>query len=212
MSSKGAPVHSIEPQLYVAAQKAKLDGVTCLIIGNGSDYVFGGMDKLLSKDWKYEEFKNRYMYLNPQIVLNEFVSVDDFFKPYMVGEEDIDFVSIIKGPAIDESYSSYENAFSAAGIKYVDPYSKLKMNQDWDLQRIRNGESKYLIRELFSTKYPNLPVPEKLPMPRPVDFYFKDWSGPTRSEFRKDIPIKQLSGNQKWQLYCLEKFLEVYDS
>ena len=57
MKSKGAPVHSIEPQLYVAAMQAKKDGITRLIIGDGSDYVFGGMDKLLSRDWNYEVYK-----------------------------------------------------------------------------------------------------------------------------------------------------------
>lgn len=48
-------------------------------------------------------------------------------------------------------------------------------------------------------------------MPRPVDVYFKDWAGPTRPEFRKDIPMDKLSGNQKWQLWCLETFLNTYD-
>jgi glycerol-3-phosphate cytidylyltransferase len=48
-------------------------------------------------------------------------------------------------------------------------------------------------------------------MPRPVDAYFKDWQGPTRPEFRRDIDMTQLTGNQKWQLYCLEQFLNMYE-
>ena len=59
-------------------------------------------------------------------------------------------------------------------------------------------------------KYPNIPLPEKHPMPRPVDEYFKDWKGPTRKEFREDIDIKKYSGNQKWLLWCLEQFLNEY--
>ena len=47
------------------------------------------------------------------------------------------------------------------------------------------------------------------PMPRPVDVYFKNWSGPSRLEFRKDIKMNKFTGNQKWQMYCLERFPET---
>ena len=59
MRSKNAPVHSIEPQLYQAAMQAKEDGVTHLIIGDCSDVLFGGLDQLLSKDWKFIDVKKR---------------------------------------------------------------------------------------------------------------------------------------------------------
>ena len=85
------------------------------------------------------------------------------------------------------------------------------MGNPLDLNRVRNGESKYLIRELFSKCYPEIPVPEKTPMPRPVDEYFKNWKGPRRVEFRDDIDMSKLSGNQKWQLYCLEQFLNMIE-
>ena len=58
-------------------------------------------------------------------------------------------------------------------------------------------------------KYPEIPVPNKVPMPRPVDVYFKNWEGPTRPEFRKDLDLGKFTGNQKWQMYCLERFLEM---
>ena len=48
-------------------------------------------------------------------------------------------------------------------------------------------------------------------MPRPVDIYFKDWAGPTRPEFRRDIDMSILTGNQKWLLYSLEQFLNMVD-
>jgi glycerol-3-phosphate cytidylyltransferase len=60
-------------------------------------------------------------------------------------------------------------------------------------------------------KYPEIPVPEKIPMPRPVDTYFCDWEGPTRPEFRRDIDMSKYTGNQKWQMYCLEQFLNMYE-
>ena len=45
METKQAPVHSIEPQVYEGALHAKADGVELMIIGDASDYVFGGIDQ-----------------------------------------------------------------------------------------------------------------------------------------------------------------------
>ena len=98
-----------------------------------------------------------------------------------------------------------------ADMPYYDPYARLKMADKLDLYRIRHGEPKYLIRELMAKKYPDIPVPSKNPMPRPVDKYFENWGGPKRPEFRKDIDMSKFTGNQKWQMYCLEKFLDMIE-
>lgn len=211
MESKGAPVHSIEPQLYYAAKCALQDGVSCLVIGDGADYVFGGMDGLLSKDWKYDEYVDRVTYVKPADVLINPVELADVFEQYRVGDEGVDFLRFYNEIVTDESYASYANAFQAAGIDYIDPYEDLKMGIPLDLERIRAGDTKYIVRELFKKCYPNLPVPEKLPMPRPVDSYFKNWPGVTRREFRNDIDYSKMTGNQKWLLYCLERFLNKYE-
>lgn len=210
LKNKCAPVHSIEPQLVVAAKQAKVDGVECMIIGDGSDYVFGGMDKLLSHDWEFDEFVNRYTYIKPAEVLNEPADISYLFERYRKGEG-IDWLQFLYDVSTEESYGSYMNAFETAQIDYFDPYANLEMAEPLDLQRVRNGESKYLIRELFKKKYPNFPVPEKIPMPRPVDFYFADWKGPTRPEFKKNLDMKKFTGNQKWQLWCLERFLNLFE-
>lgn len=211
MKHKGAPVHSIEPQICQAALQAKADGVEIMVIGDAADYVFGGMDGLHAKDWTYEEFKTRCMYVNPNDVLNESYDMDYAFSKYKVGEKGIDFIGLMHEYTDIESYASYENAFETAGMDFIDPYEILKMSQPLDLSRVRNGESKYIIRALFKMKYPDIPVPQKNPMPRPVDEYFRNWTGPSRVEFRKDIDMSKYSGNQKWLMYCLEKFLNMYD-
>ena len=210
MISKGGPVHSIEPQIYQGALQAKADGVDLMIIGDASDYIFGGMDKLLSKDWSFDAFMKRYIYVNPYDVLKEPVSVQYLFERYRKGDG-IDFVEILDKLATQESYGSYDNAFLTAGLDYFDPYEKLKMAAPLDLERVRRGESKYLIRELFRLRYPDFPVPEKIPMPRPVDAYFSDWNGPTRSEFKENIDISIYNGNQRWLMWCLEQFLNMID-
>ena len=198
MKEKGAPVHSIEPQIYKACMQAKEDGVEVMLIGDGADYVFGGMDKLLSGNWTYESFIERYMAINPKDVLVNPV-------------DGIDILEFMDGPVTIESYSSYENAFKTAKLDYCDPYDIMKMKDKLDLDRIRKGESKYLIRELFKMRYPELEVPTKIPMPRPVDKIFENWEGPKRKEFRKDIDMNKLTGNQKWQLWCAELFLNIND-
>lgn len=209
MRGKAAPVHSIEPQILQAALQAKEDGIEMMFVGESSDLIFGGMDGLLAKDWTVDEFMNRYIFTKPEEVLAEPVSMRYVFERYRIDTDKIDFLAFMDDIFSIESSSSYLNAFNVAEMPYYDPYAKLKMAEELDLNRVRNGESKYLIRELMAKKYPEIPVPNKVPMPRPVDAYFKTWEGPKRSEFRKDIDMKKYTGNQKWQMYCLEKFLEM---
>lgn len=59
-------------------------------------------------------------------------------------------------------------------------------------------------------KYPETPVPQKKPMPRPVDAYFEKWEGPKRSEFKENIDIQKYTGNQKCLMWCLERFLDMH--
>ena len=209
MENKGAPVHSIEPQIYQAALQAKADGIEVMVIGDAADYVFGGMDGLHAKDWTYDEFKNRCIYVKPEEVLAEPYDMDYAFAKYKKGNNGIDFISLMHEYVDIESYASYENAFKTANMDFVDPYEVLKMAKPLDLDRVRRGESKYIIRALFRMKYPEIPVPQKNPMPRPVDEYFKTWKGPNRAEFKKGIDITKYSGNQKWLMYCLERFLNI---
>lgn len=208
MISKGGPVHSIEPQICQGAKQAKADGVDLMIIGDASDYIFGGMDKLLSIDWSFDAFVKRYIYVNPFEVLKEPISVRYLFERYRRGDG-IDYVEILEKLATQESYGSYDNAFITADLDYFDPYEKLKMAEPLDLNRIRSGESKYLIRELFKMRYPDFSVPEKIPMPRPVDKYFADWKGPKRPEFKDNLDISKYDGNQRWLMWCLEEFLNM---
>lgn len=60
-------------------------------------------------------------------------------------------------------------------------------------------------------KYPEFKIPEKIPIPQPVDKIFEDWEGPKRNNFREDIDSSNLTGNQKWKLWCAELFLKEFD-
>ena len=208
MRHKFAPVHSIEPQIYKAAEMAKADGVQLMIVGESADLIFGGMDKLISPIWTFDAFVKRYTFLAPELVLTNPVDQTELFEKYRQEENGIDVLKFMDEVFSIESSSSYLNAFGAAWMPYYDPYAKLIMAEPLDMNRVRNGEPKYLVRGLYAIKYPELEIPFKIPMPRPVDAVFKNWSGPKRPEFRKDIDMASLTGNQKWQLWCAECFLD----
>lgn len=202
------PMHSIEPQLLKACRQAKADGVERMVYGDCADMAFGGLDRFVSREWDYEEFIQWYTFLDPASVLKEPVDMHGVFEPYRRGHK-IDYIGFMRTEFVAESTKCYYDAFDLAGVAHTDPYERF--TTELDLSRIRAGESKYLIRELFAMKYPGLPIPEKVPMPRPVDFYFQDWKGPTRPEFKRDLDMSHFTGNQKWQMWCLEFFLNLFD-
>ncbi len=105
------------------------------------------------------------------------------------------------------------NAFAVAGMLYYDLYGRLEMVDELDLFRVRLCEAGHRIREIMYKKYPEIPVQNKILMSRPVGAKFKTWEvQTTRLEFRKDIDMSKFIGNQKWQMYCLEKFLEMNEN
>lgn len=209
MKHKGAPIHSIEPQIYKAALQAKQDGVTRLVFGESADAIFGGLDGLMSKDWLFDEFVDRYIYVKPEEVLVEPITILEPFERYRIGDS-IDFYKFVSEFFYVESVGSYTNALSLADVEFVAPYVKMRLDAPLDLKRIRSGESKYLVKELFTKLYPDTNIPPKIPMPRAVDQWLEDWEGPKRNEFLPDS-IKGFSGDQKWLIYCLEWFLNLLD-
>ncbi|WP_302368605.1 asparagine synthase-related protein [Brachyspira aalborgi] len=210
MKYDGVPIHSIEPQLLKAANMLKKTGLEKIFTGASSDFIFGGYDKLLSKDWTYIDFIKRYTFVDPNLVLKEPISMENIFLPYKNGSN-IDFLEFMQNVSLNELHTSYINAFSCGNIKYIDPYSYMFMKEPLDLHKIRSGQSKYLIRELFKKRYPEIEVPEKIPLPRSVNDWLKNWEGPKRKEFKDDININNFTGDQKWLIFCLELFLNLHD-
>ena len=106
------------------------------------------------------------------------------------------------------SSGAYINAFKKAEVTWFDPYARLGMEKPLDLRRVRSGDSKYLLRDLFRKRYPGLEVPEKIAMPRAVNQWMKDWEGPKRAEFIKGC-ADGLTGEQRFMIYSLERFLNL---
>lgn len=211
MLQDGCPVFANEPQVYSLVRRMKRDGLNTVIFGDNADLVFGGYDKLLSKDWSYNEWIKRYTFLEPEVILNDSLSMDNVYRKFSLNGHEIDYIKFMDEILASSSSAAYINAFEYAEMQYLDPYAYMKMSHPYDLQRIRAGESKYLIRELFRIKYPDIPVPEKIAMARAMDQWLKDWQGPVRSEFKENC-IEGLTGEQKFLVYSLERFLNLIEN
>ena len=209
MKHKGAPIHSIEVQIYKAALQAKADGFDNIIFGETADTNYGGMSGLLSKDWTFGEFVNRYSYVLPYYVLKDSELVLKPYKDY-VNQGIVDCHNFQRNVFLCESMGSYTNACETAGINLVAPYALTYWDSDVDYVRIRNGENKYLVRDVFNKLYQNFAIPPKLPMPRAVNEWFANWEGPKRKEFWENC-ITPLNGDQRWLVWCLEKFLDLIE-
>lgn len=209
MKHKGAPIHSIEIQIYKAAMKAKEDGFDTLIFGESADVNYGGFNKLLSKDWTIGEFIDRFCYVLPYKVLkSQRIIMEPVIKYSNNGY--VDFHEFARNHYFAESMGSYYNAMLCAGMNFVAPFANTMMGEPLDIERVRKGENKYMIREIYERLYPRFEVPEKIPMPRPMNEWLNNWEGPEREEFLPNC-AKRLLGDQKWMIYCLEQFLNFIE-
>ena len=209
MEHKGAPIHSIEVQIYKAALKAKEDGFERLIFGENADIIYGGMNGLLQKDWLFGQFVDRYTYVMPYRVLKESELI---LEPFLEFERDghIDGHEFINKYFRQEALGTYHNACETAGIKFVGPYSLTKWAGQIDYGRIRGGDTKYLVREVFQRLYPDMKMSSKIPMPRPMNEWMADWCGPVRPEFWPHC-TDDMTGDQRWMVWALERFLNILD-
>ena len=207
--NKKSPFHSIEPQIYKTLLTAKNDGCEYVLCGENADAIFGGFDGLLSVDWTLKDFIQRYSYVSPYDVLKQPIDTSHIYIPYV--NSGILFVhEFMNNVFAEESLNSYINPANILNINLITPFAYMKMGCELDLERVRNGENKYLIRELFSQRYNGLEPNKKLPMPRAIGVWLKNWEGPKRDEFRK-FDINELKPDQKWLVYILEQFLNMLD-
>lgn len=207
MKHKGAPIHSIEVQIYKAALQAKADGLDTLIFGESSDVTFGGMSGLLSKDWTFGDFVERYSYIMPYKALKKYVLASEVYERYE-NKGMIDPHEFCRDFFYREGFGSYDNSSKCAGVDSVAPFSECYMAVPIDYSRIRSGENKYLVREVFQRLYPNFAAPPKTPMPRPMNEWLANWQGPTRPEFWSHC-TDTMTGDQKWLVWALERFLNM---
>jgi len=210
MLKKGSPLHALGVAIYKAAACAHGEGVQTLLVGNGADSTFGGMDKLLCKDWGYQEFIRRYTYVEPSRVLRDPKSIEHVYATYKRGDTvDVQgFLKTVHGRGIIQVF---DNSISAADCVVEEPYEHLHLGIPLDMNRIRSGEPKYILRKVFADLYPGWEIPDKIAFARPMDAWLSRWKGPTRREFLPNSDLDQFTGEQKWLIFCMERFLNLMD-
>lgn len=125
MKHKGAPIHSIEVQIYKAALKAKSDGYDKFIFGESADCNYGGFSGVLSKDWLFGEFVSRYSYVMPYGVLKDSELILEPYKAFCMKDGYIDVHAFFRDFYQIESMGSYANAVSCVGGGYK-PHSPIQ--------------------------------------------------------------------------------------
>lgn len=211
MANKGSPLHAVEVPLHLAALRARELGVGGLLVGNGADSTFGGMDKLLCVDWSFSDFMKRYLFVDPALILKDPTDLSGTFAPYRKADGiDVQrFLREVHGQGIVQSF---ENAIHSAGLDIVAPYEAMTHDGALDLDRIRAGEPKYLLQQLFRDLYETTDVPDKVPFARPMDVWMAGWSGPknSRREFRPDVAtqLASMSGEARFLVWCLTEFVD----
>ena len=210
MKAKKSPLHAVEVALHKVALAARADGIATLVAGNGADSTFGGMDKLLSRDYTLESFYQRYTFVDPCKALKECVDMRHVYEPF-IKDGLIDTQQFLKRVHSIGIIQSFNNAIRSANLDLFEPFEHVYYGKPLDLVRIRRGESKYILRELFKELYPGIAIPDKIPFARPMDAWLKNWPGPHRAEFRFAVDYARLSGDQRWLVHCLEEFLDMLD-
>lgn len=72
--------------------------------------------------------------------------------------------------------------------------------------------TKYLVRGLYAIKYPDLEIPFKIPMPRPVDAIFKNWAGPSGGAISKRYPNgRTYRESEVAAMGCAEQFIKLIE-
>lgn len=208
MRVKKLPIHPCEIPVYMCCKRAQEIGVQVLFSGWGADTHFGGMDKLMSKDWSIDEFKQRYEYCSSiQQTENE-----DHYKPFVNDNNSINVYDFLTYNYHVMTLRSFFYIPELCGLLHVPLWSFLKA-EDLDLVRIRS-EPKYIIQEAFKILYPSFEPTEKLPFTRPTDLYMKKhFSDYTYCDKLKIYSQKiknniiETTGQQKWMIYILNRFI-----
>jgi hypothetical protein len=210
MVHKRSPLHPGEVGLHAAARQAAADGVGTLVVGNGAESTFGGLDELLSRDWDFDAFVKRYTFMDPAAVLADPVDVTSVYERYRSGRgvNVQGFLETVHGQGVAQALHS---SIGAAGVAVARPFEQLALPGRLDVALIRNGQGEHLLRGVFRRLYPGLEAPEKIESAPPMDQWLAGWEGPSRAEFRAGLELEALTGGQRWLVYCLERFLTLLD-
>ena len=95
---------------------AKEMGIDVIVFGDCADSEFGGMDKMLSRDWKFEEWIDRFTFVKPESVLVNPKDMRIVYENYRENGDNVDFIKFIKEVYTTSASGAYTNAFRCANF------------------------------------------------------------------------------------------------
>jgi len=210
MSVKKNPIHPCEIPVYMCCKKAKEMNINVLLSGWGADTHFGGMDKLISKDWKLYDFKKRYEYCPRIKEDNEFL--DNSYKKFINKNNIINTQEFLTYNYHIMTIKSFFYLPELFGLLHLPLWGYIGLNHELNIKRVRNGEPKYVILEAFKILYKNdnINITNKIPFTIPTDIYMKEHFNDIKyhNKLKKYIDNnKNLSAQQLWMVYILNRFL-----
>ena len=211
MKVKKNPIHPCEIPVYMCCLKAKELNIKLLASGWGADTHFGGMDKLLSKDWNFDDFKKRYEYC-PRINKTNTL-LDKTYCKFINNKGIVDTQGFLTFNYHIMTIKSFFYIPELCGLIHLPLWGYLGLKGNLDLDKIRNGHPKYIIREAFELLYKddNVELTSKIPFTRPTDiymnkyFYQDEYYDSLKEYIKKNI---NLTSQQKWMIYCLNRFIK----
>jgi hypothetical protein len=208
LKAKKAPLHPCEVPVYAACLQAKELGIQAILTGWGCDTHFGGMDKLLSHNFTSSiDISERYCYLQPSKILKNPIDVIPEFDKYMDSNGIFNTQKFL-----DENYhgmtiQSFFYIGGLAGLIQYTPWGRLTSMVPYDINRVRNGEPKHLIRDCFKYLTNNsVPITEKIPFTRPD--YITNLDVLSNPIFRTNLDCTKFTQHQKWMIFI---FCQFYD-
>lgn len=207
MRVKKSPLHPCEIAVAEALQCAQTLGINIVFAGWGCDTYFGGMDKLLSRDYSTaHEFAERYTYLQPNIVLkNPDENVQMYFDRYQT-EFGFDTFRFLEENYHGMTLQSFYYLPKMFHIQMKCPWGSIGLNEPLDLNKIRNGQPKYIVADAFKHLSGCLSIPEKVPFTRPD--YIDCIDKLKQFDFISSNSFAKLTPQQKWMTFILCAFIE----
>ena len=203
MLLKRMPLVPHEPPVAMACKQAMKDGVTHMVGGWGADTRFGSFDNYF-RDARWDDFQANilYKYWNPSDVLRESSDVSWVARQYIEdGAMDVQRFLIEVGTEGNAIFTTMQGL----GLTPVFPFVEMRYGPGLDVERIINGDAKYLLKSIFRRTYPNHAPARKSPLHVPYNKWMMGYQ-PTRKEFKPTLKLQPDQGKRNALIFSLERY------
>ena len=203
MLRKHMPLVPHEPPVAIACRQALRDGVTHLVGGWGADTRFGSYEDYY-RNARWDDFQANilYKYWNPSEVLKESSDVSWVARQYLDdGAVDVQRFLLDVGTEGNAIYTTIQGL----GLTPVFPFVQMRYGPGLDVERIINGEGKYLLKSIFRRIYPKHALARKVPLHVPYNKWMMGYQ-PTRKEFKDTLKLKPDQGKRNALIFSLERY------